>query len=142
MHKFPTQRPTPLDLELWKRALQKISSNFFVLAIQLQEYTNKPHEMPLWTTNADGLILHNTILQDDGEYNEVYIPCSNLLTRKTQSGQCFNLKIVVDGQSEFQSYAKHHPFATCNKDKFSSIPHFPCISIPYPYLDLSKLLRT
>ncbi len=28
MHKFPTQQPTPSDLELWKMALQKISSNF------------------------------------------------------------------------------------------------------------------
>ncbi len=36
-HKFPTQQPTPLDLELWKRALQKISSKFFVLTVQLQE---------------------------------------------------------------------------------------------------------
>jgi hypothetical protein len=83
MHKFPTQRPTPLDLELWKRALQKISSKIFVLTVQLQEYINKPHEMLLWMTNADGLILHNTILQDDGEYHEVYIPSSNPLTQKT-----------------------------------------------------------
>ncbi len=90
MHKFPTQRPTSSDLELWKRALQKISSNFFVLTIQLQEYINKPHEMPLWTTNADGSILHNTILQDDGEYHEVNISRSNLLSQKTRSGQCFN----------------------------------------------------
>jgi hypothetical protein len=52
MHKFPTQRPIPLDQELWKRALQKISSKYFVLTVQLQEYINKPHEMPLWTTNA------------------------------------------------------------------------------------------
>ncbi len=104
MHKFPTQQPTPSDLELWKRALRKISSNFFVLTIH---YINKPHEMPLWTTNADGSILHNTILQDDGEYHKVYIPSSNPLTQKTRSGQHFNSKMVVDGQSEFQSYASH-----------------------------------
>ncbi len=62
MHKFPTQRPTPSDLELWKRALRQISSKSFVLTVQLQEYINKPHEMLLWTTNADESILHNTIL--------------------------------------------------------------------------------
>ncbi len=82
---------------------------FFVLTVQLQEYINKPHELPQWITNADGLILHNTIFQDDGEYHEVYIPSSNLLTRKTQSGQWFNLKMVVDGRSEFQSYASVTP---------------------------------
>jgi hypothetical protein len=65
--------------------------------------------MMLWTTNADELILHNNILQDDGEYHKVYIPSSNLLTRKTRSRQHFNSKMVVDGQSEFQSYASITP---------------------------------
>ncbi len=83
--------------------------HFFVLIVQLQEYINKPHEMLLWTTNTDGLILHNTILQDDGEFHKVYIPSSNLLTRKTRSGQCFKSKMVVDGRSEFQSYASITP---------------------------------
>ena len=31
------------------------------------------------------------------------------MTQKTQSGQHFNSKIVVDGQSEFQSYARITP---------------------------------
>jgi hypothetical protein len=62
MHKFPTQRPTSLDLELWKRALRKISSEFLVFTVQLQEYISQPHDIPIWTTNADELILHHRIV--------------------------------------------------------------------------------
>jgi hypothetical protein len=105
MHKFPTQRPTSLDLELWKKAPQKISSEFLVFTVQLQEYISQPHDIPIWTTNADGLILHHTIVQDDRKYHEVYVPSVNTLIQNTQSGQKFNLKMVVAGQSLFQNYA-------------------------------------
>ncbi len=37
VHKFPAQHPTPADLNLWKLALSKISSNFHVFTVKLQE---------------------------------------------------------------------------------------------------------
>ncbi len=45
-HKFPTQRPTPADLSIWKTALHKLSSIFHVLTIKLQEYISPPHVLP------------------------------------------------------------------------------------------------
>jgi hypothetical protein len=80
--------------------------------------------MPLWMTNADRLILHHTILQDDGEYHKVFIPSSNPLTQKTQSGQCFNSKMVVDGRSEFQSYASITPLQQGQVLLHSSVPMY------------------
>jgi hypothetical protein len=37
VHKFPHQRPTPANLSIWKMALHKISSKFYVLTVPLQE---------------------------------------------------------------------------------------------------------
>ncbi len=46
IHTFPTQRPTPADLNLWKLALRKLSSNFHVFTVKLQEYISPPHNHP------------------------------------------------------------------------------------------------
>jgi hypothetical protein len=46
VHKFPHQRPTPANLSIWKMALRKISSKFYVLTIPLQEYISPPHDLP------------------------------------------------------------------------------------------------
>ncbi len=35
-HKFPTQRPTPADLIIWKTTLRKLSSKFHVLTVKLK----------------------------------------------------------------------------------------------------------
>jgi hypothetical protein len=105
-----------------KKGPPKDQFRIFVLTVQLQEYINKPHEMPLWTTNTDGLILHNTILQDNGEYHKVYIPSSNPLTQKTRSGQRFNSKMVVDGRSEFQRYASVTPLQQAQVLLHSAVP--------------------
>ena len=51
-----------LGSRITEKGPPKDQFRIFVLTVQLQEYINKPHEMPLWTTNTDGLILHNTIL--------------------------------------------------------------------------------
>jgi hypothetical protein len=45
VHKFPTQHPTPADLYLTKLALRKISSDFHILMVKLQE-----HKVPHITT--------------------------------------------------------------------------------------------
>jgi hypothetical protein len=47
-HKFSTQRPTPAELVIWKTALHKLSSDFLVLMVKLQEYISPPHLLPLW----------------------------------------------------------------------------------------------
>ncbi len=36
-HKFPVQRPTPTDMNLWTTAQRRISSEFYVLTVHLQE---------------------------------------------------------------------------------------------------------
>ncbi len=40
VHKFPTQKPTKADKALWETALCKISSEFKVLPLPLQEHTS------------------------------------------------------------------------------------------------------
>ncbi len=82
-HKFPTQRPFPADLILWKIALRMISSAFLVLTVPLQEYVCYLHNLPQWMINNDGLILHNIISMGNREYHKVYIPTSKLLACKT-----------------------------------------------------------
>jgi hypothetical protein len=62
-HKFHTQGPTPADLSIWKTALCKLSSKFYVLTVKLQEYISTPHILPRWLLNNLGTILHHNILQ-------------------------------------------------------------------------------
>ena len=42
-HKFPVQRPTPTNMNLWTTALGRISSEFYVLTVPLQEDTSVHH---------------------------------------------------------------------------------------------------
>ncbi len=85
--KFPTQRPTPADLSIWKTALRKLSSEFHVLTVKLQEYVSPPHVLPQWLLNNVGRILHHNILQGIKMYHELYLPSLNPLACRTQSGQ-------------------------------------------------------
>ncbi len=62
VHWFPTQRPTPTNLNLWKLAVCKLSSNFHVFMVKLQEYISPPHNHPRWMLNDIGAILHHNIL--------------------------------------------------------------------------------
>ena len=124
-HKFPTQRPSPADLILWKMALRMISSDFLVLTGPLQEYVCYPHNLPQWMINDDGSILHNNIKSTgDKEYHEVYIPTSKPLACKTQSGQRFNSTIVVMGGSGLQNYASVTRSQPGHIVVHSSIPRF------------------
>ena len=45
-HKFPLQRPTPMDMALWTTALRRISSEFYGLTIPLQEYISVHRKCP------------------------------------------------------------------------------------------------
>ncbi len=96
-HKIPHQRPTPADLSLWRRALRKVSSEFHILMVLLQDYFSPPHDLPRWRLNDNGSILHNMITHGNQEYHEVYSPKSNPLACKTQSGQQFMSDRVVMG---------------------------------------------
>ncbi len=104
-HKFPTQCPTPADLVIWKTALCKLSSNFLVLTVKLQEYISPPHLLPLWLLNNLGMTLHHNIVRGNKLYHEVYSPSLNTLAGRTRSGQCFNLTIIAYGPSNFQRCA-------------------------------------
>ncbi len=125
LHKFPTQRPFPADVILWKMALRMISSDFLVLTVPLQEYVCDLHNLPQWMINDDGSILHNNIKSTgDKEYHEVYIPMSNPLARKTRSGQQFNSIMVVMGGSGLQNYASVTLSQPGHVVIHSSIPRF------------------
>ncbi len=105
IHKFPHQHPTPADLSTWKMALRKISSEFHVLTVPLQEYIRPPHDFPQWLLINNGAILHNMITQEDKEYQEIHTPTSNPFARRTRSGQHFTSNRVAMGASDFHTYA-------------------------------------
>jgi hypothetical protein len=104
-HKFPTQCPTPADLVIWKTALLKLSSNFIVLMVKLQEYISPPHLLPLWLLNDLGTTLHHNIVWGDKLYHKVYSPSLNTLACRTRSGQRFDSTIIAYGPSNFQRCA-------------------------------------
>jgi hypothetical protein len=85
IHKSSHQHPTPADLSIWKMALCKISAEFHILTVPLQEYISPPHDLPQWLLSNDGTILHNMITQEDKEYHKIYTPTSNPFAHKTRS---------------------------------------------------------
>ncbi len=109
IHKFPTQHHTPADLYLWKLALRKISSNFHVFTVKLQEYISPPHNHPRWMLDNIGTILHHNIVRGDMMYHKEYSTSSNPSDHRTRSGQQFNSTIVKNGPSDFHQYASVTP---------------------------------
>ncbi len=109
VHKFPIQHPTPPDLYLWKLALQKLSSNFHVFTVKLQEYISPPYNLPWWMLNNIETILHHNIVQGDKTYHDEYTPSSNPIDCRTRAGQHFNSTIVKNGPSNFHQYASVTP---------------------------------
>jgi hypothetical protein len=110
VHKFPTQNPTPADLNLWKLALHKLSSNFHVFTVKLQEYISPPQNHPRWMLSNTGTILRHNIIQGDKTYYEEYTPSSNPIDCRTRAGwQHFNSAIVKSGPSNFNHYASVTP---------------------------------
>ena len=88
-HKFPLQRPTPTDMALWKTALRQISSEFYVLALPLQEYISVQHSKPTWRLSNNGDILHHNIKMNGHDYHVEYTPTNGPYTRQTRSGRRF-----------------------------------------------------
>jgi hypothetical protein len=109
IHTFPIQHPTPADLNLWKLGLRKLSSNFHVFMVKLQEYISPPHNHPRWMLNNIGTILHHNVVQGDKTYHEEYSSSSNPIDCRTRAGQHFNSTIVKDDPSNFDQYASITP---------------------------------
>jgi hypothetical protein len=123
-HKFPHQHPTPADLSLWKRALRKVSSEFHLLMVPLQDYVSLPHDFPWWILSNNGLILHNVITRGNQEYHKICTPKSNPLARKTRSGQQFMSDQVVMGTLNLHKYASVTPSQSGHILLQSFIPMF------------------
>jgi hypothetical protein len=104
-HKFPTQRPTTADLTIWNTAIRRLSSAFLVLTVKLQEYVGTPHSSPLWLLDDLGTTLHHSMVRGNKSYHEVYLPSTDTLARRTQSGQRFVSKLIACGHSNFQRWA-------------------------------------
>ena len=109
VHKFPTQRPTPADLNLWKLALCKLSCDFHMFTVKLQEYISPPHKQPQWMLKDIRTILHHNIVQGDKTYHKEYTPSSNPINHRTMVGQHFNSSIMKNGPSNFNQYASITP---------------------------------
>jgi hypothetical protein len=123
-HKFSHQHPTPVDLSLWRRALRKVSSEFHILTVPLQDYVSPPHDLPWWMLNDDGLILHKVITHGNQVCCKVYTPKSNPLAHKTRSGQRFMSDRVVMGTSNLHKYTSIIPLQPDCVLLQSSIPMF------------------
>jgi hypothetical protein len=88
-HKFPVQRPTPMDMNLWTTALRMISSEFNVLTLPLQEYISTMHLRPSWRLSQNGDILHHNIKRNGKDYHVKYTPTNDPLIQQTRSGRQF-----------------------------------------------------
>jgi hypothetical protein len=94
---------------MWRKALHKVSSEFHVLTVPLQDYVSPPHYLPWWLLKDDGLILHNVITCGNQVYQKVHTPKSNPLACMTLSGQRFMSNRVVIGTLNLHNYASITP---------------------------------
>ncbi len=111
VHKFPTQHPTPADLNHWKLTLHKLSSDFHVFTVKLQEYISPPHNHPWWMLNNYETNLHHNIVQGDKTYHEEYTPSSNPIDCRTRGGTTFQLYNCEEWSIWFWSVCKHYSFS-------------------------------
>ncbi len=99
-HKFPLQHPMPTDMILWTTALRRISSEFYVLTLPLQEYIGTKHSKPTWWLSNIGDILHHNIRMNGQDYHVKYTPTNGPFTHQTCSGRRFTHNITWMGYSE------------------------------------------
>ncbi len=105
VHKFPTQKPTKVDKTLWESAIRRISSEFKVLTLPLQEYISLLYTQPHWRLSSDGYVLHRIFSQNGNDYHDEYIPRNDPLLRQTRSGERFILSITRMGTFSLTKYA-------------------------------------
>jgi hypothetical protein len=79
-HKFPLQRPSQSDHDLWIMAIKRISSDYFTLPTTLGEYVRHPQKPFKWTTTEVGSIVHLEVILDDVECYLVYMLTSDTST--------------------------------------------------------------
>jgi len=104
-HKFPVQRPTPTDMNLWTTALRQKSSEFYVLTVPLQEYTSLHHTKPTWRLSQNRDILHNIIKINGHDYHVEYTPTNDPRSRQTRSGRRFQHNVTKKGCSKHTIFA-------------------------------------
>jgi hypothetical protein len=104
-HKFPVQRPTPTDMNIWTTALRRISLELYVLTVPLQEYTSLHHSKPTWRLNQKRDILHNNIKRNGHDYHVEYTPTKDPLSQQTRSGRRFQHFVTKKGCSEHSIFA-------------------------------------
>ncbi len=104
-HKFPVQRPTATDMNLWTTALWMMSSEFNVLTLPLQEYISKKHLRPSWRLSQNKDILHHNVKRNGKDYHVVYTPTNDPLIRKTRSGRRFQSNVTKVGYLESPIFA-------------------------------------
>ncbi len=83
VYKFPTQKPTQVDKALWETALCKISSEFKVLTLPLQEYISSLYTQPHWRLSLEGHDLHHNVAHNSKEYHKVYNPRTDPFQQQT-----------------------------------------------------------
>ena len=105
VHKLPTQKPTKADKALWETAHCKISSEFKVLTLPLQEYISSLYTQPHWRLSSEGHVLHHNFTHNGKEYHEVYNLRTNPLLQQTWSGQRYISSMARMGTSLLTNYA-------------------------------------
>jgi hypothetical protein len=104
-YKFPVQRPTPADINLWRTALRLISSEFNVLTLPLQEYISRKHARPMWRISKNREVLHHNIRINGKEFHKEYDPTNDPSARQTRSGRRYQHNVTKMGSSELHTYA-------------------------------------
>ena len=137
-HKLPTQHPTTADLTIWNTAICRMSSAFLVLTVKLQEYVNSPHSSPLWLLDNFRTTLHLNIIRGNKLYREVYIPLSNRLARRTQSGQHFVSNFIAYGHSNFRQWVS---MTLSQEGQVFLYSLLPCFEPIYPVSGFKNLIR-
>jgi hypothetical protein len=97
-HKFSLQYPTQADHTLWKEALMKISSDYYIFPQQLGCFVDLSRKNFTWRTNDDGTILHEIVSPEE------YIVYSPNNGRQSCSGITFAQSHTVQGMSSLSCY--------------------------------------
>ncbi len=122
VNKFPTQKPKKVDEALWETALWKISSEFKVLPLPLQEYISSLYTQPYWWLSSEGHVLHCNFTHNGKEYHKVYNPRTDPLLRQTWSGQRYISSMTKMGTSPLTNYVSIIYFQQNQVMLHSSIP--------------------
>jgi hypothetical protein len=117
-YKFPLQYPTRVDHTLWKEALRKISSEYYIFPQQLGCFIDLPRKIFTWRTNDDGTILHEIVSPEE------YIVYSLTNSHQSRSEITFAQSHMVQGVSSLPCYASLGQSSTSSICLHSWMPAF------------------